>query len=205
MVAVRVFIEGGGSTRFEQKELREGFSKLFGKVVPAGRRPSVVCGGGRGDAYKDFCQAQRSGGALEDCLLLVDSEEAVRAGVSRWDHVRDRPGDAWDRPAGATDQQLHFMVQAMEAWLVADPEALAAFYGQGFKKDKLPRRQNKEDVPKTDLYAALEHATRSVRTKGTYGKSHGFALIAAVDPAKVSAACPYAERFFDALRARTSE
>ncbi len=72
---------------------------------------------------------------------------------------------------------------------MADPEALAAFYGQGFKRTSSAAGKNKEDVQKTDLYAALEHATRSVRTKGTYGESHGFALIAAVDPAKVSAAC----------------
>jgi len=41
----------------------------------------------------------------------------------------------------------------------------------------------------------------SSKTKGRYTKSHGFWLIGLVDPAKVRAIGPHAERFFDTLAA----
>jgi hypothetical protein len=45
-------------------------------------------------------------------VLLVDSEEAVIEN-SRWEHVRLRPGDKWPRPAGASEDQIQLMVQAI--------------------------------------------------------------------------------------------
>jgi len=53
-------------------------------------------------------------------------------------------------------ERVHLMVQCMEAWIVADPDALAGFYKQNFKMDSLPKRPNLEDEPKTDLYEKLK-------------------------------------------------
>lgn len=198
MVAVRVYVEGGGASRRAQEPLREGFSKLFEKVLGGRARPKVIACGSRKEAFDDFKRALKSHpDAL--CILLVDSEEPVKSGASTWDHVSRREGDQWTRPDGVRDEQLHLMVQAMEAWLVADAEALAAYYKQGFRKDALPRQQNVELVAKKDLYEALARATRDAKTKGKYAKSHGFELIGLVDPSKVRAASAHAARFFDTL------
>jgi hypothetical protein len=113
--------------------------------------------------------------------------------------VSEREGDRWSRPDGVIDRQLHLMVQAMEAWLVADPEALEAYYGQGFRPHALPRQQDLEQVAKKDLNEALERATRESKTKGKYTKPHGFELIGRVDPTKVRVRSWHAARFFDAL------
>ncbi len=91
------------------------------------------------------------------------------------------------------------MVETMETWLVADPDALATYYGNGFKRDKLPKRKDLEDVSQIDVANALSAATASAKTKGKYDKAHGFDLVGKVDPNKVRSAGFFAERFFSKL------
>jgi len=194
-----IIIEGGGTSGAEQVPLRKGFKALFDKLREGKLKPRIVCAGGRGEAFKDFKTVTKADSAAI-CWLLVDSEGPVASSPSPWDHVACRRGDGWQRPEGATDEQLHFMVETMETWLVADPDALATYYGSELKKTKLPGRKNLEEVPKADVMAALLAATEHARTKGKYQKSHGFDLIGSVDPKKVRIACPgLAERFFAAL------
>ena len=50
----------------------------------------------------------------------------------------------------------------METWLVAHPEALAAYYAQGFRSTALPNAANLEMVAKLDIERALSHATREM-------------------------------------------
>ena len=90
----------------------------------------------------------------------------------------------------------------MEAWLLADRGALAAYFGQGFQESALPAESRSvEDVAKEQLLTALAAATRGSKTKGAYRKSeHSFNLLALVAPAKVCEASPWAQRFIDALR-----
>jgi hypothetical protein len=72
MVAVRVYVEGGGSTRREQKALQIGFGQLFGKIATKGSLPAVIACGGRASALREFGMGLRSHpDAL--CVLLVDS------------------------------------------------------------------------------------------------------------------------------------
>jgi hypothetical protein len=199
LVKVTVIVEGGGNTRAEQAALRKGFSGLFAKVRPPDARTEVRCGGGRGQTYADFRKELSRTDGLTRLLLLVDSEGPVPK-TSPWNHVASREGDGWEQPPGATDDHLHFMVQMMEAWILADPVALADFYGHEFKNTKLPRARNLETVSKGDLLDALERATRGSKTKGSYKKVHAFDLVGTIDPAKVRKACPvFGERFFREL------
>ena len=49
----------------------------------------------------------------------------------------------------------------------------------------------------------MKRSTRECKTKDAYGKGpHSFKLLAAVDPAKVTAASPWAKRFIECLKAR---
>lgn len=164
--------------------------------------PRVLAVGGRGDAFKEFSRRVKDAEAVR--LLLVDSEGPVATGTSPWAHVAKREGDHWVQPSGVTNEQLHFMVESMETWLVADPEALAAFYGNGFKKQKLPPVQGLEQHSKGKIAEALDAATKETKTKGRYAKSHGFYLIGKIDPVKVRRACQFAERFFDELTKRSA-
>jgi len=93
------------------------------------------------------------------------------------------------------------MVQAMEAWFLADRDALANFYDGGFLANSLPGSPtNVEAILKDDLEPRLKHASKPTKTKGEYQKvKHGFALLALIDPTKVGNASPHARRFNEFL------
>ena len=93
------------------------------------------------------------------------------------------------------------MVQAMEAWFLADREALKAFYGTGFLAKSLPGTAAAiESIPKIDLEPRLNHAAKPT-SKGEYHKTkHGFALLALIDPSRVEIASPYAAALHQFLR-----
>ena len=159
--------------------------------------PEIVACGSRRNAYDDFVTRHRhKASKSENAMLLVDAEEPVKK-PDPWQHLKDR--DDWNRPAGATDDQCHLMVQAMESWFLADREALGEFYGQGFQSNALPRNPEIEAVPKKEAEVGIRRATRNTR-KGTYDKgSHSFEILAIIDPTKVTNASPYAKRFFNVL------
>lgn len=102
--------------------------------------------------------------------------------------------DGWGKPAGATDDHAHLMVQCTESWFLADIGKLAEFFGQGFQQGALPGNPNIEQISKTDVLQGLANATRNSR-KGTYHKTrHGYQLLGLVDPVNVRNASPQAER-----------
>lgn len=205
---VKLYVEGGGDSKALRTACREGFTKFITKAGLT-RRPRIVACGSRHDAYDSFCIAMANG---EDAVLLVDSEAAIDAthqlGAPEtwrpWSHLKNRPGDGWDKPANAADTDCHLMVQCMEYWLIAHHERLETFFGQGFQRKVLPAAaKGIESIAKTVVCSAIQAATKSSRTKGQYGKAnHSFELLAQIDPAKVQDASPWARRFVDALKKR---
>jgi hypothetical protein len=196
-VSVRVYVEGGGNYRHTDTSTacRSGFVQLFEKLGLPPRRLSVVACGSRSETFKDFRQRVRQQ-TDEFVILLVDSEGPVGAAAS-WAYLRTR--DNWRRPTRSTEDQAHLMVQCMEAWFLADRQALGSFYEQGFLARSLPGHANIEEVPKDELVRRLEHASRNTQ-KGRYHKTrHGFALLALIDPQKVRAASRRASMLFDVL------
>lgn len=151
---LKLFVEGGGNHNDALKtECRRAFTALLEKAGFTGRLPRVVACGGRRNAYEQFCTAIDGGEGL--AILLVDSEAPV-ATEDPWLHVAQRAGDGWNRPAGATAEHLHLMVQCMEAWFLADRRALREYFGQGLQENALPAEAlGPEDVRKPDLYSKL--------------------------------------------------
>lgn len=197
MVKVVVYMEGGGDTKAQAGPLRDAARAWIEAAVPtAKKKVRVVACGGRQDAYEAFCIGLD---ANEDafCMLLVDAEELVTA-PSRWAHVKQRTGDGWDRPDGTSEDNLHFMAVVMETWLVADPDALSAWFKAGFNPKHLPGHKNLEQVVKADVYRGLDAATRPSQ-RGPYGKGKDFALLGRVTPARVLDRCPLAGQFVNVL------
>lgn len=136
----------------------------------------------------------QSGGSAAN-ILLVDAETVVTVTDPR---VHLRSEDGWDL-VSASGASVHLMVQIMETWIVADPEALARYYGQGFRRAKLPKRTNLEKEPKARILDALKEATRHTG-KGAYHKiSHAAQLLRRMDPARVRSRCDHCERPFNEL------
>jgi Domain of unknown function (DUF4276) len=198
-VSIRIYVEGGfeGSTK---ANCRRAFSVFFGKVIPQASF-RVIASGDRAAAFRDFTSALRQHRA-DFVVLLVDSEEPVSA--APWVHLGQRAGDNWSRPDGVEEDQAHLMVQVMEAWFLADPTALAAFYGQGFLRNSLPGQRNIELISKQVVFDALRHASRKTQ-KGEYHKTrHGFELLEAIDPKLVRQCSIHAERLLSVLESRTA-
>lgn len=198
MVAVRLFVEGGGDSNDLRTECRRGFRIFLERAGLGGSMPRIIACGSRQDAYRSFCTAIEQGGEETVFLLLVDSEAPVAANEPGWQHLARR--DRWEKPDQASADQCHLMIQCMETWFLADGDALQAFYGQGFNASSLPRHTDLEAVPKATVFKSLEAATRQTKTKGRYAKSsQSFEILARVDPAKVRGACPSADRFLTTL------
>jgi hypothetical protein len=185
---------------------REGFTTFITKAGVQ-NRPRVVACGSRLDAYKSFCTALANG---EAALLLVDSESAIDANHQHgpadtwkaWAHLKSRVGDEWDKPPGAAGVECHLMVQVMESWFLADRATLIAFFGHGFRHNALPAAGRPiEEIAKLEVYDALKKATSNCKTKIEYSKGeHSFKLLTKLDPAKVTQASPWANRFVAGIR-----
>ncbi len=197
-MSIAIYLEGGGDGKNSKAMLRLGMDAFLRDIKEAFRqkrwRWKLVCCGGRNEAYRRFTNACTNGEA-ETVVLLVDSEESLGASTPR-DHLRER--DRWDFE-GVDDDTIHLMVQTMEAWIVADPEVLNSYYGQGFQARSLPRRENLEEVSKQEIASALDRATQNTQ-KGKYHKiRHARQLLEQIDPAKVRQRCAHCKRLFDTL------
>jgi len=181
-VSVKVYVEGGGEGAATRPKCREAFAEYFRRITPEGRYPRVVVCGSRDQAFSRFETAVRNLALGERFVLLVDSEAPV---VDRDPVAHLRKRDHWNFPPLGV-HRVFLMVQAMEAWFLADREALGEFYGNGFSAQNLPGSPtNIEAIPKDDLERSLKRASKSCRTKGEYHKvRHGFALLALISPAK---------------------
>ena len=192
---MKLYVEGGGDRRESKRACRKGFTIFMEKAGLQRSMPSIVACGSRNNAYDRF----RTAHANEDgiAMLLVDAEGQVTA-QGPWQHLKTR--DNWDRPADATDEQCHMMVQTMESWFLADVDTLECYYGANFRRQALPQNPDIEDVPKQDVDNGLDRATRDTG-KGRYHKGrHSFEILERLDPEKVVAASPYAKRLIDGLQ-----
>ncbi len=208
MKSITIYVEGGGATNRQQTELRQGFDALFhvqrARAIEQSVRLKLVCAGSRDEAFRGFKNAISK--RREDITaLLVDSEgEVPLVGRTadldariRVQHIRKRDKN-WDM-RGVLADRIHLMVQSMEAWIVADADALEEYYGKEFRRNALSRRANLEEEPKAGLVNMLDKACKET-TKGEYHKiNHASAILKIIDPSKVALRCPRFKLFTDWL------
>lgn len=196
--SIRLYVEGGGGKE-SRDDLRQAFSGFLSGPRSAARERGVqwrvVMCGSREDTFKAF----RNGVDEHPdsrVFLLVDADRPVQgtprehlsAGETRWNL------------AFADDEQCHLMAEVMESWFLADHGALQEFYSQEFATGQLPKRVNVEDVPKADVFVALDLATRKTK-KGRYHKiQHGPFILERLDPEKVRTRAPHCDALFKALQ-----
>ena len=197
MSSIGIYMEGGGDFKNGRAALRLGMDDFLGSVKSRVRALSwqwkLACWGGRAAAFRRFRTAVKNN-EHELTLLLVDAEAPVFKPVQQ--HLADR--DKW-KTQFAPESNFHLMAQTMETWMVADPDALAEYYGDGFRPTALPRRQDLELEPRRDLQKGLERATQNTR-KGAYHKiRHASSLLRHLDPGVVRSRCRHCDRLFRTL------
>jgi len=224
---IRIYIEGIGDSdedetgllpkaqpgsrsksRNTKAGLRPGFSKFFQELSDIadskGIKIALILCGSRRDAYEDFKMALESHpGAFN--ILLVDSESPVCETDTPWEHLRKRKEDQpWILDSVDLDKDCcHLMVQTMEAWFIADIDALREFYGEEFREEGIEREMQKyqsvEQVSKATLDVCMRAATRNA-SKGKYKKAiHAPEILKLLNVAKVRQASPNCDRIFTTL------
>ena len=123
--------------------------------------------------------------AIQECardtgsLLLIDSEGEDLPQLAQ--RAASQIGAA---------SRAFFMVQKMEAWFMADRDALSSYFGPGFRGSALPRNRNVEEVSVHEIDNALRNATRDC-AKRRYRKGRDdVGLLNRVNPTAVYDACP---------------
>lgn len=197
MVTIKIYIEGGGTGKDSNIRFQRAWRKFFESAGLTGRMPSVVPGKSRGNTHAVFVTAFKARKPDELPLLLLDSEEAVKDGHIVWQHLKTR--DGMDKPAQATEEHAYLMVQAMETWLLADPDAVKRYFGSKCKIEKIPAWPNLEAVDKQRIFETLEQITADCNEK-VYSKGKvSFELLGQVDPGKVAPKCQNAKSLLEFL------
>ena len=92
--------------------------------------------------------------------MLIDSEVPLTGSIEQtWAHLQRR--DGWQKPRGATDDQVLFMTTTMETWIAVDWDALRDRFGRDFNEDRLPALHGIEDRNRRDVFNSLRRATNN--------------------------------------------
>jgi len=196
-VNVKIYIEGGGDSKLQHTQCREGFRKLFENAGFTGRMPRTFAGGGRGSTFDAFKTAVAVGDQEAVPVLLVDSEDPVSAATA-WEHLQSR--EKWERPVAVSDDQAQLMVACMETWIIADRAALNRAFGSSLQTSALLPETDLEARPRDAVQNALEHATRGCGRDKAYSKGRrSFQVLAYLDPATLKQRLPYFRRLLETL------
>lgn len=134
-----MYVEGGGEGSQTKAAVREGFQRFLQDIVRAARsrkvRWQIVACGPRQAAFENFLLALDTHPDAFN-VLLVDSEGPVNHGPK--EHLKSR--DGWNLP-DINAKHYHLMVQMMEAWLVADRDALSRSMAQDSMLMPFPETQ----------------------------------------------------------------
>lgn len=194
---VKIYIEGGGDSKSQHVQCREGFRKLFENAGFAGRMPRTVAGGGRDSTFEAFKTAAAIGSQDAVPMLLVDSEDPVSA-PTVWEHLQVR--DGWERPADVTDDQAQLMVTCMETWIMADRAALNRAFGSPLQTSALLPLSALETRPRDAVQDVLAHATRNCGRDKAYNKGRrSFQVLAYLNPETLKQRLPYFRRLVETL------
>ena len=197
---IRIYVEGGGDGKNTKAVFHEGMSRFLIELRQMAQAKKtkwkiIVCGS-RSSTFRDFCNGNKSNPKATN-ILLVDSESPV-TGSTCSQHLDQQ--DKWNM-SGINGDYVHLMVQVMESWIIADVDALAAYYGNGFNRNAVPGNSNVEAIPKTSIESALNNATKSTK-KGKYHKiRHGPDILGQLSVPLVRSKAEHCDKLFNCIKA----
>lgn len=187
---IRIYFEGN-------KALRNGFESFFTELNVAARSAQSTL---QFIAAKDGISAYRKAERTHEGawnILLKYSEGAMPA----------RLADLCARHG--IDPQLadkmFWMVELMEAWFLADGDALADYYGDGFRINAIGEAADVERIPKAAVLDRLKRATKNT-SKGEYDKvKHAPYLLERLSSERVQSRAANCRKLFQAVVAKLNE
>ena len=196
-MTVKLYVEGGGDSKLQHIQCREGFRKLLEKAGFRGRMPRTFAGGGRNQTFDAFSTAVALADDDTKPVLLVDSEDPVTAPTA-WGHLHQR--DGWQCPVGANDDQAQLMVTCMETWIIADRTALGQVFGSALQTSALLPEAGLEARPRDEVQTALTRATRNCGRNKIYRKGRrSFQVLTHLNPGTLKQNLPHFQRLLEAL------
>jgi hypothetical protein len=186
---IRIYFEGDAALQPALGEFLRGFREKARKNHIRWQLTAA------GDGARVFRAFERALDQYPDAfiILLIDAEGPVLD--PPWEHLL-RHRIASRRLPGVDDSHCHLMVQMMETWLLADVDALANYYRQGFNRGAIPNQADVEKIDKKRVENALHDATRNT-AKGVYHKTrHAPDILKLLNPEKLRKASPHCDRLF---------
>jgi Domain of unknown function (DUF4276) len=187
---IRIYFEGKAT-------LRNGFETFFADLKTAARESgSTLALVAARDGPSDYRKASRSHRQAWN-ILLKDSEQSMPP--NRLQLCQRHGIDS------AFVDRVFWMVELMEAWFLADPEALDDYYGEGFLRNTIRSAANVELLPKATVLTRLKHATRGT-SKGEYHKvRHAPYLLQKLNSGLVRERAEHCRHLFEAVMARLNQ
>ena len=181
-MSAHLYIEGsrtGANSKEAQIRCREGFRKLIENAGFSGSMPRLSACGGRNAAFHDFQVALSKQSEGDYVAMLIDSEDPPHDIEKTWAHLKIR--DSWEKPAGASDEQVLFMTTCMETLIVADRAALQKHYGHKLQENALPPLNDLESRDRHDVHDKLVNATRDCTNAYAKG-TRSFEVLGVLNP-----------------------
>jgi len=181
---LEVFFEGHTSLKLP-------LLSFITKACPSVRgRVTIRLGKSKAETVKDFLRASSEKPASE-LILLIDSD-APDDGFLLRNMMTTR---LWRQhvPRKLSTPAVHWMVQVMESWFIADENALRSYYKKKFKSGALPKRENVEEITASQVLKALSRASG-----GKYQKaSHAPKILEQLNPTEVRRRAINCDRFLN--------
>ena len=184
MKEIRLYFEG-------DRRLRPGFRVFLKEMEERAHAKRIefnpIAAGG--SPAQDFLTATHSHPEEAWIIVLLDSDGPADGSLfERWPELRKHR------------TSVFWMVQLMESWFLADPDALETYYGPRFNRKALKKNPHVEQILKKDVEASLKLATRNtgrVYDRRTAAKTiDAPQILKRIDPVKVREAAPNCERLF---------
>jgi hypothetical protein len=184
---IRIYFEGKAT-------LRSGFEVFFADLKTAARGAcSTIQLVAARNGLSDYRKASRTHPDAWN-ILLKDSEQAMPADPRQLGKSHGIDPAFVDR--------VFWMVELMEAWFLADRDALAGYYGDGFLPNVIGDTANVEKIPKAEVLERLRRATMKT-SKGEYDKvAHAPFLLERLNSSRVRERAEHCRLLFGAVAAK---
>ena len=186
-MSASIYLEGGGDSKELHIRCREAFKKLLENCGFQGRLPRLTACGSRTSTFDDFHTAHTAQSDADYVAMLIDSEEPLDDLEAVWQHLKHR--DHWNKPDGASDEQVLFMTTCMETWIVTDRTTLVDHFGSKLQKSALPALNDLESRSRQEVQQKLAHATRNCVNAYAKGK-RSFEVLGKLSPTELKKHLP---------------